>query len=66
MTLSSSNQRYADILSEPLFTPSNQQTTLMSLTGGQRVWIQFQWVFYLPESQQDRRDPFSEQNPQPA
>lgn len=36
------------------------------LSGSQRVWVQFQWLFCLPEPQQDRRDPFPEQNFEPS
>lgn len=35
------------------------------VSGRQRVWLQFQWLLSLPESQQDWGDPIAEQNSEP-
>lgn len=42
------------------------QKMVICLSGSQRVRVQFQRLFCLPEPQQDRRDPFPEQNFEPA
>lgn len=48
-----------------LILPPSTVPSDVCVSGRQRVWLQFQWLLSLPESQQDWGDPITEQNSEP-